>query len=116
MRRYWEDPPMDLMEKLASLAKRYEELNTLMAQPELFGMYSRYAYNRRWKIEIMDINETGQVCIKVITVVVKGKVAYSRLKYEGGTYLVQRVPVTEANGSIHTSTAKVILLPEADED
>jgi peptide chain release factor 1 len=221
MRKYWEDLQMDLMEKLANLAKRYQELNTLMAQPdvlediprlqrygrehaeleevvqkyhelvetdrqitearelyegnepemrelaseemerlkdhrehlleeiqivllpkdimdeknaivtiqagtggeeaalfagELFRMYSRYADNRRWKIEILDINETDQGGIKDITFVVKGRSAYSRLKYEGGTHRVQRVPVTEASGRIHTSTAKVIVLPEADED
>ncbi len=83
---------------------------------ELFRMYSRYADSRRWKIEILDINETGQGGIKDITFVVKGKGAYSRMKYEGGTHRVQRVPVTEANGRIHTSTAKVIVLPEVDED
>ncbi len=83
---------------------------------ELFRMYSRYADSRRWKIEILDINETGQGGIKDVTFVVKGKGAYQRLKYEGGTHRVQRVPVTEANGRIHTSTAKVIVLPEADED
>src|SRR5438874_10601266 len=83
---------------------------------ELFRMYSRYADNRHWKIEILDINETSQGGIKDITFVVKGKGAYSRLKYEGGTHRVQRVPVTEANGRIHTSTAKVIVLPEADDD
>ena len=83
---------------------------------ELFRMYTRYAEGRRWKIEILDINETGQGGIKDITFVVKGKGAYNRLKYEGGTHRVQRVPVTEANGRIHTSTAKVIVLPEADED
>ncbi len=83
---------------------------------DLFRMYTRYAENRRWKIELLDINETGQGGIKDITFVVKGKGAYSRLKYEGGTHRVQRVPVTEANGRIHTSTAKVIVLPEADED
>lgn len=83
---------------------------------ELFRMYSRYADNRRWKIEILDINETGQGGIKDVTFVVKGKSAYQRLKYEGGTHRVQRVPVTEANGRIHTSTAKVIVLPEADDD
>jgi peptide chain release factor 1 len=83
---------------------------------ELFRMYSRYADNRRWKIEILDINETDQGGIKDITFVVKGRGAYSRLKYEGGTHRVQRVPVTEASGRIHTSTAKVIVLPEADED
>src|SRR5215467_9320327 len=79
---------------------------------ELFRMYSRYADNRRWKTEILDINETAQNGIKDITFEVKGKGAYSRLKYEGGTHRVQRVPVTEANGRIHTSTAKVIVLPE----
>ncbi|MFL5625040.1 MAG: peptide chain release factor 1 [Ktedonobacteraceae bacterium] len=83
---------------------------------ELFRMYSRYAEGRRWKVEILDINETGQGGIKDITFVIKGKGAYSRMKYEGGTHRVQRVPVTEANGRIHTSTAKVIVLPEADED
>jgi peptide chain release factor 1 len=83
---------------------------------ELFRMYSRYADNRRWKIEILDINETGQGGVKDITFVVKGRGAYSRMKYEGGTHRVQRVPVTEANGRIHTSTAKVIVLPEVDED
>lgn len=83
---------------------------------DLFRMYSRYADMRRWKIEIMDSNETGQGGIKDITFLVKGKGAYQRLKYEGGTHRVQRVPITEANGRIHTSTAKVIVLPEIDED
>ena len=83
---------------------------------ELFRMYNRYADGRRWKIEILDINENGQGGIKDVTFVVRGKSAYQRLKYEGGTHRVQRVPVTEANGRIHTSTAKVIVLPEADED
>ncbi len=83
---------------------------------ELFRMYTRYADTRRWKIEVLDVNDTGQGGIKDITFVVKGKGAYSRMKYEGGTHRVQRVPVTEANGRIHTSTAKVIVLPEADDD
>jgi peptide chain release factor 1 len=83
---------------------------------ELFRMYSRYADTHRWKVEIMDVNDTGQGGIKDITFTVKGKGAYSRMKYEGGTHRVQRVPVTEANGRIHTSTAKVIVLPEVDDD
>jgi peptide chain release factor 1 len=83
---------------------------------ELFRMYTRYADSRRWKIEVLDANETEQGGIKDVTFVVKGKGAYSRMKYEGGTHRVQRVPVTEANGRIHTSTAKVIVLPEADDD
>jgi len=83
---------------------------------ELFRMYSRYADNHRWKVEVMDINETGQGGMKDVTFGIKGKGAYSRMKYEGGTHRVQRVPVTESNGRIHTSTAKVIVLPEADDD
>ncbi|GCF08555.1 peptide chain release factor 1 [Dictyobacter arantiisoli] len=83
---------------------------------ELYRMYNRYADNHRWKIEVLDINDTEQGGIKDVTFVVKGKGVYSRLKYEGGTHRVQRVPVTEANGRIHTSTAKVIVLPEADDD
>jgi peptide chain release factor 1 len=83
---------------------------------ELFRMYGRYADAHRWKVEVLDANDTEQGGIKDVTFVVKGKGAYSRLKYEGGTHRVQRVPVTEANGRIHTSTAKVIVLPEADED
>ncbi len=83
---------------------------------ELFRMYSRYADTKRWKIEILDSNDTEGGGVKDITFVVKGKGAYSRMKYEGGTHRVQRVPVTEANGRIHTSTAKVIVLPEADDE
>jgi peptide chain release factor 1 len=83
---------------------------------ELFRMYSRYADSKRWKIEILDSNETQGGGIKDITFEVRGRGAYSRMKYEGGTHRVQRVPVTEANGRIHTSTAKVIVLPEADDD
>ncbi len=83
---------------------------------ELYRMYSRYAETHRWKIEVLDVNDTEQGGIKDITFVVRGRGAYSRMKYEGGTHRVQRVPVTEANGRIHTSTAKVIVLPEADDD
>ena len=83
---------------------------------ELYRMYVRYAEGHRWKIEVLDANETEQGGMKDITFVVRGKGAYSRMKYEGGTHRVQRVPVTEANGRIHTSTAKVIVLPEADDD
>ena len=83
---------------------------------ELFRMYTRYADTHHWKIEVLDSNETGQGGLKDVTFVVKGRGAYSRMKYEGGTHRVQRVPVTEANGRIHTSTAKVIVLPEADDE
>ena len=83
---------------------------------ELYRMYVRYAETHRWKIEVLDVNDTEQGGMKDVTFVVRGKGAYSRMKYEGGTHRVQRVPVTEANGRIHTSTAKVIVLPEADDD
>jgi peptide chain release factor 1 len=83
---------------------------------ELFRMYSRYADTHRWKTEILDGTDTEQGGMRDVTFLVKGKGAYSRLKYEGGTHRVQRVPATEANGRIHTSTAKVIVLPEADDD
>jgi len=82
---------------------------------DLFRMYSRYAENRDWKVEVLDINSTGVGGIKEVIALIKGRGAYSRLKYESGTHRVQRVPVTEASGRIHTSTATVAVLPEAEE-
>ncbi|MFN8523220.1 MAG: peptide chain release factor 1 [Chloroflexota bacterium] len=82
---------------------------------ELFRMYQRYAENRRWKTEVLNTNETDLKGIREITVEVKGKGAFSRLKWESGVHRVQRVPVTEAGGRIHTSTATVAVLAEPDE-
>jgi peptide chain release factor 1 len=82
---------------------------------DLFRMYSRYAEDKRWNLEVLDSNESGIGGFKEIVFEVRGKGAYSRLKYEGGTHRVQRVPVTESSGRIHTSTAKVIVLPEAED-
>jgi peptide chain release factor 1 len=82
---------------------------------DLFRMYSRYAENRRWKIEVLSRSESGIGGFKEIIFMVKGKGAYSRLKYESGVHRVQRVPETEASGRIHTSTATVAVLPEVDE-
>ena len=81
----------------------------------LFRMYSRYAEGRRWGMEVLSQNETGLGGLKEIIFLVKGKGAYSRLKYESGVHRVQRVPVTEAQGRIHTSTATVAVLAEAQE-
>jgi len=81
----------------------------------LFRMYSRYAEGRRWGVEVLSQNDTGIGGFKEIIFLVKGKGAYSRLKYESGVHRVQRVPVTEAQGRIHTSTATVAVLAEADE-
>ena len=82
---------------------------------ELMRMYLRYAERRGWKHEVMNTNETDIKGIKEVTFEVRGKGAYSRLKWESGVHRVQRVPVTEAGGRIHTSTATVVVLPEADE-
>ena len=82
---------------------------------ELMRMYLRYAERRGWKHEIMNTNETDIKGIKEVTFEVRGKGAYSRLKWESGVHRVQRVPVTEAGGRIHTSTATVVVLPEAEE-
>ncbi len=82
---------------------------------ELFRMYSRYAETRRWKVEVLSSNPSGVGGMKEVVFAVKGKGAYSRLKHEGGVHRVQRVPVTESSGRIHTSAAAVLVLPEAEE-
>ncbi len=81
----------------------------------LFRMYSKYAESKRWKIEVIDSNPTGLGGLKEIIANITGKGAYSRLKYESGVHRVQRVPVTEASGRIHTSAATVAVLPEAED-
>ena len=82
---------------------------------ELFRMYSRYAERHNWKTELITANETGIGGLREVIFEVRGQGAYSRLKYEGGVHRVQRVPETESSGRIHTSTATVAVLPEADE-
>lgn len=82
---------------------------------ELFRMYTRYAEQRGWKIDILDLSESEAGGIKAVEAIVEGKGAYSRLKHEGGVHRVQRVPQTEASGRIHTSAVTVAVLPEAEE-
>jgi peptide chain release factor 1 len=82
---------------------------------DLFRLYSRYAEQRRWNVEVLSTNEIGIGGLKEIIFLVKGKGAYSRLKYESGVHRVQRVPVTESQGRIHTSTATVAVLAEVDD-
>jgi peptide chain release factor 1 len=82
---------------------------------DLFRMYARYAESRRWKIEAMSTSESEGGGLKEVIAEIRGDAAYSRLKFESGVHRVQRVPVTEASGRIHTSTATVSVLPEADE-
>ena len=82
---------------------------------DLFRMYSRYAERNRWKVELLNANEIGIGGYKEVIFQVKGNGAYSKLKYESGVHRVQRVPATEAQGRIHTSTATVIVMPEAEE-
>ena len=81
----------------------------------LFRMYSRYAQIRGWKIDVLSLNESGIGGFKEIIFEIKGKGAFSRLKYESGVHRVQRVPTTESSGRIHTSTATVAVLPKAEE-
>ncbi len=82
---------------------------------DLLRMYARYAEGRRWKTEIVDENSTGVGGYKEVILAVKGKRAYSRLKYESGVHRVQRVPATESQGRIHTSAATVAVMPEIDD-
>lgn len=81
----------------------------------LFRMYARYAERRKWRIEILNTNEIDLGGFREVSFMIKGEGAYSRLKYESGVHRVQRVPVTESGGRIHTSTATVAVLPEAEE-
>ncbi|MBR5980679.1 MAG: peptide chain release factor 1 [Firmicutes bacterium] len=82
---------------------------------DLLRMYTRYAERRGWKVEVMDVNDTGIGGIKEAVVMIKGKGAYSRLKYESGVHRVQRVPETESSGRIHTSAATIAIMPEVDD-
>ncbi|HEV8247037.1 MAG TPA: peptide chain release factor 1 [Polyangiaceae bacterium] len=82
---------------------------------DLFRMYSRYAESRGWRIEVLSQSEASAGGLKELVALVSGQRVYSSLKYEGGVHRVQRVPATEAQGRIHTSTATVAVLPEADE-
>lgn len=82
---------------------------------DLFRMYSRYAERKGWKTSLMSSNETGVGGYKEVSFLIKGKGAYSRLKYESGVHRVQRIPTTESGGRIHTSTATVAVLPEVDD-
>ena len=82
---------------------------------ELYRMYVHYIESRRWKIELVNVDETGLGGMKEVEFMVKGQGAYSVLKYESGVHRVQRVPETESGGRIHTSTASVAVMPEAEE-
>ncbi len=82
---------------------------------DLFRMYSRYAERQGWRVDVLSSNENGVGGLKEVIATIEGKSVYSRLKYESGVHRVQRVPATEASGRIHTSTATVAVLPEAEE-
>ncbi|NOZ74246.1 MAG: peptide chain release factor 1 [FCB group bacterium] len=82
---------------------------------DLYRMYLRYSERRRWKTDVLELNETGIGGFKAITFSVEGEGAFGRLKYESGVHRVQRVPKTEAGGRLHTSAATVAVLPEAEE-
>jgi peptide chain release factor 1 len=82
---------------------------------ELFRMYTRYAERRGWQVEVLTLSSSGLGGIKEVIALINGRRVYSRLKHESGVHRVQRVPATEASGRIHTSTATVAVLPEADD-
>ncbi len=82
---------------------------------ELFRMYSRYAEEKGWRVEVIDLSESGIHGIKEVSAIVEGRGVYSRLKFEAGVHRVQRVPETEASGRIHTSAVTVAVLPEAED-
>jgi peptide chain release factor 1 len=82
---------------------------------DLFRMYSRYAENRTWKVEVITHHPTGVGGLKEVIAMIQGKGAYSAFKYESGTHRVQRVPTTETQGRVHTSAVTVAVLPEAEE-
>jgi peptide chain release factor 1 len=82
---------------------------------DLYRMYSRFAERRRWKVEVVSLSSASAGGIKEVVANIEGKGAYSQLKYESGVHRVQRVPVTEAQGRIHTSTATVAVLPEVED-
>jgi peptide chain release factor 1 len=127
-----EDPEMSAMaeEEIARLEGAmetlYEQLRLLLLPKaggdeagifaaDLYRMYSRYAEARRWKTDVLSLHSTGVGGFKEIIFEITGRGAYSRLKYESGVHRVQRVPITESQGRIHTSTATVAVLPEVDE-
>ena len=83
---------------------------------EIYRMYVHYAESQRWRVETVNVDETGIGGMKEVQFMITGKGAYSRMKYESGVHRVQRVPETESGGRIHTSTISVAVMPEADED
>lgn len=90
-----------------------EEANIFAA--DLYRMYCKYAESKGWKIEVLDSNETGLGGFSLISFSISGESVYSFMKFESGAHRVQRIPVTEANGRIQTSTATVLVMPEAEE-
>ena len=82
---------------------------------DLFRMYMRYAETQKWKVEVLESMDSGMGGFSYVSFSVKGKEVYSKLKYESGAHRVQRVPKTESQGRIHTSTATVLVMPEAEE-
>lgn len=83
---------------------------------DLFRMYSKYAETQGWKIDVLDTNESDAGGFSLISFMIKGQGAYSKLKFESGSHRVQRVPATESQGRIHTSTSTVLVMPEVDDD
>src|SRR5207244_3565936 len=112
-----------LRKRLEKVEERYDELGRLLSDPATtsdparlrYGMYTRYAERHRWRTEILSQSDSEKGGFKEIIFKVGGRGAYSKLKFESGVHRVQRVPKTEAQGRVHTSTATVAVLPEAED-
>src|SRR5207245_2064551 len=121
-----------MFDKLRQIEERYRELNRSLSDPAVIGqpplyartakaaadlarMYTKYAERQKWNVEVMDAHPTGIGGLKEAVLLIQGRGAWSRLKFERGVHRVQRVPATESSGRIHTSTVTVAVLPEAED-
>src|ERR671931_481011 len=115
-----------LFDKIRQIEKRTQAIARALSEPAIFSqpalfaadlsrMYTKYAERQKWKVEVMDATPTGVGGLKDVILFIQGRGAWRRLKFERGVHRVQRVPVTESSGRIHTSTVTVAVLPEAEE-
>jgi peptide chain release factor 1 len=107
--------PNDEKNVVLRSAREPVETKPRCSPPDLFRMYSRYAERQKWRVEVLNLSETGVGGTKEVIALIEGRGVFGRLKYESGVHRVQRVPATEASGRIHTSTATVAVLPEAED-
>src|SRR5207253_2476001 len=109
------EPLIDRFREYKNVVRDLTGAEAALFAGELFRMYSKFAERQGWRLEVMSTSDTGVGGLKEVIATIEGRGAYSKLKYESGVHRVQRVPATEASGRIHTSTATVAVLPEAEE-